>query len=568
MKILLLLITLFPFFRGQSLCAQIVYEDFEDSQLPQGWSTAINRGTCDWDIFSQNAPQGRNFESIALIFDDNLCGRDAEASNVSLTSATYDVSSINPLMLSVDIGLNTVDIGEQMTIEVYDGSAWQLIDTFTGDYNPFTYQAQVTAYANTDFKVRFTFDDNGQWSYYAGVDNFKLTQEELPPMPPQASCATAPTAVPGINTVFPIKRGSPPPLCIDSEQGTGGAWFVYTATRDGIATVSSELEQQSVDTRLSIFTGDCNALTCLASNDDVNSFSFFSEVTFLITQGNQYYIAFDDLYDNSGFDFSITEKEEPCVAGDNLTIDFSDTEEFETCELTIDGDDNGNAWTTDAADFKSDGTYTYFALNGGNEDFKKDDYLFSQKLTLDKNTSYSLEFTFNGGDTPLNLANENLEVFIADAQDPTATMISLYKKTNIVQEGGDTEIYDMATHVTDIKYKPERSGSYFLTFKVTSPAPSGFLFLFDYSFGVSLGINDLAVAKVEHFYDKRAKDVHLSSQQNLRHIALYNINGQLLIDQDLQGQTQKVNIASFTDGIYIVRVATDLGVERFKIIKR
>ncbi len=569
MKTLLHIIGLLIVFPVCGLQAQVVSEDFNDAKLPDGWESTANTGNCTWNIFTADVPQGADFESTALIFDDNLCGRDAPASNVSLVTDTYDVSTVSPLQLSVEIGLNTDGPDERLTIEVYDGNTWQLIDTFYGDYNPFLYKTDVTAYTNANFKVRFTFDDAGDWSFYVGIDNFELLQVETPPLPPQSTCNTAPEITPGITTVQTIRRGNPPPDCNGNGLARGGAWFKYTATRDGVATVSSELPQNDmIDTRLSILQGACGDLNCLAENDDINGSSFFSEVSFLIKQGEQYYIVFDDYVDNSGFDFSLTEKEENCIAGDHVTIDFADRQEFETCQKTLDMDGNGNSWQAGAADFKRDGNIVYFAQNGGNVDYQKEDYLFSPKLILDKNTTYTINFTFNGGNTFSDLANENLQVLVADAPEADANMTEVYKENGIVQQGGDDEEYDMATHVTGIEYRPETSGTYYLTFKTTSPSPSGFLLLFDYSLEVKLGIDDSAIAKVDQYYDKREQQLKLDTREYLENIKGYNMNGQLLLDKKLQGQKQDVDLADFPSGVYVFIVKTNVGMQRFKLLKR
>ena len=549
-----------------SVKAQLPAENFNNSQLPAGWQSVVNTGTCAWDTFTADVPLGEDFESTALIFDDGACGKDAAPSNVSIVSATYDVSTVSPLQLSFEIGLNTFEMTEKLTLEVYDGSDWQLIDTFRGSYNPFLYRVDVTAYANANFRVRWTYDDAGEWSFYAGIDNFKLSQEETP-VPPQSTCATAPEIVPGTTQVNTIERGDPPASCYNL-QGRGGAWFKYTATMDGVATVSSEFpENGMIDTRVSILQGACGDLKCIAQNDDIGGSSLFSEISFLINDGEEYYIAWDDYNNNSGFDFSLTEGEESCVAGESISINFSDRKGFQTCQRTIDADGDGNSWTASGADFKKNGTITYFAQNASNVDTAKEDYLFSPKLTLDKNTTYTINFTYNGANSTTDLANENLEVLIANTSEATADMTSIYKKEGIVQEGETGEEYDRATRITR-EFSPTVSGTYYLTFKTTSPAPSGFLLLFDYSLETKLGMDDLAAAKVDQFYDKRSQELKLEAQQSLKHIKIYNMSGQLLIDRGLQGLKENISLAHFSDGIYVCFVQTEEGVKRFKLLKR
>ncbi|HEA28517.1 MAG TPA: T9SS type A sorting domain-containing protein [Leeuwenhoekiella sp.] len=562
------LVPFFVFFN--TMYGQIASADFNDGMLPEGWSSVVHTGPCDWNSFTNDPPRGLNFRSTALLFDDDSCGDNDSPSNVSLLTPVYNVVNISPLLLTVEIGIYGNGQGESLRIEVYDGSSWVTIKTFDENWNPYIYQADVTPFANAQFRVRFTYDDKGEWSYYAGIDNFSLTEEELPNAPGQTSCATAETIAPGTHTVKTIQRGDTPNVCNPSSSAKGAAWFTYTATRDGIATVSSELSQNDdIDTNLNILTGSCGDLQCYAQNDDRAGNVQFSTVSFEIDEGTTYFIVFDDKNDNSGFDFSLIESEESCNPGDQIAVNFTNLEEFQACHTTLDADGDGNSWIADAADFKRNGNITYFALNSANQDRDKEDYLFSPKLTLTAGTTYNLSFTYNGGDSPFSDAHEDLQVLMADAPDTTATMTLIYEDTDIVQNGSSENSYDNAIHITGQEFTPETSGDYYLTFKTTSATPSGFLFLFDYSFEPNtLSIQPLERATVDHFYDTRTENLTLKSNGLLKSIAFYTIHGQMLRAEKLEGTATQINMNGIADGIYIAEVITQQGRTSFKILKR
>ncbi len=554
-----------------TLYGQIGSADFNDGKLPEGWLSIINTGPCSWDTFTNNPPRGLNFRSKALIFNDATCGNNNLPSNVSLLTPVYNLANTSPLLLTVEIGLYGTDGGgESLKIEVYNGSSWVTVKTFLEEWDPYVYQADVTQYANAEFRVRFTYDDNGEWSYYAGIDNFSLTQEEFPDVPAQTNCATAEDIAPGTHTVKPIQRGDAPNVCNPNSTAQGAAWFAYTATRDGIATVSSALsENEDIDTNLSILTGSCGDLQCYAQNDDQAGNVQFSTVSFEINEGNTYYIVFDDENNNQGFDFSVVESEESCNPGDHIAVNFTDLQEFQGCHTTLDADGDGNSWNADAADFKRNGDITYFALNSANQDRDKEDYLFSPKLTLTAGTTYNIAFTYNSGDAPFSDANENLQVLMTDAPDTTATMTLIYEDNNIVQNGPTANSYDNATHVTGQEFTPVTSGDYYLTFKTTSANPSGFLFLFDYSLEPnSLSITPIETATVNHFYNTITDNLSLRSTSLLESLKLYTLQGQLLRSEKLQGTTAQMNLNGIADGIYIAQVRTQQGNTSFKVLKR
>jgi len=94
-------------------------------------------------------------------------------------------------------------------------------------------------------------------------------------------------------------------ICFTDGVGESATWYSYTATNSGLTTVSSSIDLDQPDTRVSIYTGGCDALTCLASDDDAGE-GFTSIATFDGVAGETYLIEWDDRWDNGAFDFSIT----------------------------------------------------------------------------------------------------------------------------------------------------------------------------------------------------------------------------------------------------------------------
>lgn len=124
----------------------------------------------------------------------------------------------------------------------------------------------------------------------------------------QNTCATAVAVSPGLTTVSTI-NGTVGAGCY-AQNGTFAEWYSYTPTENGVATVTTNLAANvapySTDTRLSVFTGSCAALTCYAFSDDVSATNYRSEASFNVLAGTTYYIAFDNRWSALGFQFQLS----------------------------------------------------------------------------------------------------------------------------------------------------------------------------------------------------------------------------------------------------------------------
>ena len=154
-----------------------ILEEFEGASIPNGWTTAIDAGVHDWTFGSGDMPIGDDFPSNAAIFDDDAAGF-GEVNKASLSSPVYDLSAAVSADVSFDYAFQEVAAGETFLVEAWDGSAWQeilLVNVDTDLTN--TGAIDMAPYLNSDFQVRFTFDDAGTWGWAAGVDNFTLNYE-------------------------------------------------------------------------------------------------------------------------------------------------------------------------------------------------------------------------------------------------------------------------------------------------------------------------------------------------------------------------------------------------------
>lgn len=247
----------------------------------------------------------------------------------------------------------------------------------------------------------------------------------------QNSCASALSITPGTHTVSDIFGGQVPPTtdCGPNFGAAWGArWFLYQASMEGLATVTSDLTGNgSIDTRLVIYNypGDCGppaTLTCLAANDDIDGVdNQFSEVNFPVISGSSYYIVWDNTWYSPGdpippFQFSLTETAINCASvALPIVEDFDDFNSFTACLRTESADAN-------LATFEID-TMRDYVENGSNSTVAKNDWLFSTPINLLTGHEYTISFKYNGADGNGDFANESLEVLFKDGATSTSSTL-------------------------------------------------------------------------------------------------------------------------------------------------
>ena len=153
-----------------------IFEDFEATALPNGWTNIALRGSDLW-TFGSGDMSGAigDFPTNAAIFDDDAAGPGVDNA-VQLISPAYNMTGAVTATLSFDYAYNFLSGAEFFSAEIFDGTEWIEILFLQEDVNPTNTGAiDVSAYVNDAFQVRFTYDDGGSgWKWSAGIDNFQL----------------------------------------------------------------------------------------------------------------------------------------------------------------------------------------------------------------------------------------------------------------------------------------------------------------------------------------------------------------------------------------------------------
>lgn len=132
----------------------------------------------------------------------------------------------------------------------------------------------------------------------------------------QADCASAIGITVNGTISAPAPSGTLEPLCFTETSADqtnapfAGLWYTYSPAANGVVVINSNLAANvapnSNDTRVSVFSGSCAALACVASNDDISGSNYLSTVSFNAIVGNTYYIYWDNFWNENGFDFDFT----------------------------------------------------------------------------------------------------------------------------------------------------------------------------------------------------------------------------------------------------------------------
>ncbi|HQV75052.1 MAG: VCBS repeat-containing protein [Flavobacteriales bacterium] len=122
----------------------------------------------------------------------------------------------------------------------------------------------------------------------------------------QSSCYTAQLVSEGIYTTGVVNGTAPATPCIGANVATNGLWYRFTSAVDTTILVSTHVDGYTDrDTRVHVYTGICNSLVCYAGDDDSGPGNT-SQVSFPVTAGAYYTIAFDNQWNSEAFTFQIS----------------------------------------------------------------------------------------------------------------------------------------------------------------------------------------------------------------------------------------------------------------------
>jgi len=90
-----------------------------------------------------------------------------------LYSPVMDASDAGALFLEFDQYYQHLGANCFSSVQVFDGADWVEV-LFQNTTTPNHQVIDVTAYANSDFQVRFEFDDGNHYAWYWAIDNVTI----------------------------------------------------------------------------------------------------------------------------------------------------------------------------------------------------------------------------------------------------------------------------------------------------------------------------------------------------------------------------------------------------------
>lgn len=281
---------------GAGTGTNVVRETFNGCAKPAGWETQLVTGTSDWKFGTiqqgSNALQGGSSMdgTCFAYFDDDANGGTAGASKVRLLSPWIDGTSYANFNLAYDVILRYYE--EKIRVIVLHASGEEFIvresnGDVGGPYFPnYVHETyDISPYRAQQMRIVFEFDDGGDWGWWAGVDNVKVTGSGVA----HDLCSTAAQLTTGAacipeNNISATFEG-PATTCAD--KSVAGLWYRWQSGFSGTAKLTTHATFNDVVT---IFTGGCASPTQLACNNR-DEHGFTGETTYFPVQtGVQYLI--------------------------------------------------------------------------------------------------------------------------------------------------------------------------------------------------------------------------------------------------------------------------------------
>ncbi len=403
----------------------------------------------------------------------------------------------------------------------------------------------------------------------------------------QSSCSDAAALSTGVTSVGTI-NGEFYEGCYSNSTATAALWYSVTPTENGVYRVNTNLEQNAGgDTRIAVYTGDCDDLTCWSGADDVYyggptnvNNNLLTDFQFPVLAGTTYYIAFDNNYVSTGFDVDVTFMPANCSTS-SLQEDWSDLSTWYFCWQTIDasgsdnaGDDNGWSMLTDY-DFDGDYVPDNTAVIFSGSDSDNNDFLISSAKTLISGTEYTVNVMYNGldaqdanqNDLP---ADESFEVLVFQMDGDQFTLVGdgpIGGETGVTQTGSFNQVKSQAS-TGSYTFTPDADGEYYFAIHSSSAAGTGALGIFEINVDGVMSAPAISAGEFAVYPNPANSVVNVASSKNvISNVSLVDVNGRTVKNASVDGNNAQINISDLASGVYMMTISSDKGSVTKKVVK-
>lgn len=262
----------------------------ESGQFIVSWRMYVAEGSSAYYNFQKDEAAGTEW-AFQLHFDpDGTARLEAGSANAANPRATFEYQPGTWLHLR-----HIIDMDNNIARLIVDR---EVISSWPYNWQPFA-QTGLQRLGGVNF-----YPSNAGFLYY--IDDFSFVR--IPDAAEGLYCQTATPIDEGVHTVDQLSCfGGGYFIAGDETSGLKAAWYSYTATEDGYISVSSC--GGGADSRVWIFSGDCTDIDLQGVNDDRcdigngNAWAAYREA--VVTAGTTYYIMWDDIWEDAGFDFEL-----------------------------------------------------------------------------------------------------------------------------------------------------------------------------------------------------------------------------------------------------------------------
>ncbi|WP_083937347.1 T9SS type A sorting domain-containing protein [Lewinella cohaerens] len=285
---------------------------FDTGDLTSGhyffsWNMYIPAGNSAYfNVQHQDPTTTAGFWAFDVFFDGDGVGVLDLNDNSGTDDTTYGFDYPEDEFFYVALIIDIDNDQARLVVGEYTIASWVFSEGVTNGNAEF----DLAQFSGINF---YPIDDTHVWF----LDN--MSWLEIPAAGPDQYCYTASVIEPGTHTVNELScfGGG---IHHDAGDGFSAQWFQYTPAADGWISISSC--EGGADTRGWILRGDCNSLEIIGVNDDQcaieeGSDNLWASYREAVVQGGQtYYIMWEDVWDDAGFDFELSFFDTELVEGD------------------------------------------------------------------------------------------------------------------------------------------------------------------------------------------------------------------------------------------------------------
>ncbi|MEZ4884785.1 MAG: hypothetical protein R3E32_08680 [Chitinophagales bacterium] len=289
--------------KGWGKDGDLLLENFNACEMPEGWETNVEKGSWDWQFgtqFDSDEPIRSIDGSCFVFFDDDAIG-DTIPSKVQLISPSFNGRDFAQIFLEMDVHHRDYQL-ESFNVYVFDGSEYHRAKSYTGEniagefFNSAIHdRIDISAYRAENMHLIFEYDDNNMWGWWSGFDNVRVygEGESFDICDKAKSVTLGGMCVEGTN-INALFEGSASE-CVESLHGI---WYSFVAPTSGAVTIRAKTDFNDV---LTVFSGTCGNLQQINCTN-YDEFGFVGEILPVmdLTPNQTYFVRVSGAVDKFG----------------------------------------------------------------------------------------------------------------------------------------------------------------------------------------------------------------------------------------------------------------------------